>query len=85
MKDLESDQEYQEIMEDTKDECSQFGALKSLIIPRTGPGATKIFLEYLTKDDAAKAIAGLAGRTFDGRKVEAVFFSEDKFGARDYA
>ena len=85
MKDLESDQDYQEIMEDTKDECSQFGALKSLMIPRTGPGATKIFLEYLTKDDAAKAIAGLAGRTFDGRKVEAVFFSEDKFGARDYA
>jgi hypothetical protein len=44
MKDLESDQEYQEIMEDTKDECSQFGALKSLIIPRTGTGATKIFV-----------------------------------------
>jgi splicing factor U2AF subunit len=85
MKDLESDQEYQEIMEDTKEECSQFGALKSLVIPRTGPGATKIFLEYLTKDDAAKAIAGLAGRTFDGRKVEAVFFSEDRFAGKDYS
>ena len=83
--DLQSDQDYQEILEDTKDECSQFGSLKSVIIPRSGVGATKIFLEYLTKDDAAKAIAGLAGRTFDGRKVEAVFFSESKFAEKNYA
>jgi splicing factor U2AF subunit len=83
--DLESDEEYQDIMEDTKDECSQFGSLKSVIIPRSGPGATKIFLEYLTKEDAAKAIAGLAGRTFDGRKVLAAFFSEEKFAAKDYS
>jgi RNA recognition motif-containing protein len=83
--DLQSDQDYEEIMEDTKDECSQFGALKSVIIPRSGVGATKIFLEYLNKDDAAKAIAGLAGRTFDGRQVEAEYFSEDKFAEKDYA
>jgi splicing factor U2AF subunit len=83
--DLESDEEYQDIMEDTKDECSQFGSLKSVVVPRSGPGATKIFLEYLTKEDAAKAIAGLAGRTFDGRKVLAAFFSEEKFAAKDYS
>jgi Transcriptional repressor len=83
--DLENDEEYQDIMEDTKDECSQFGSLKSVIIPRSGPGATKIFLEYLTKEDAAKAITGLAGRTFDGRKVLAAFFSEDKFASKDYS
>lgn len=82
--DLQSDQSYEEIMEDTKDECSQFGALKSMIIPRTGPGACKIFLEYLTIEDAAKAISGLAGRTFDGRKVEADYFNEDRFAKQDY-
>lgn len=85
MEDLTSDVDYQEVMEDTKDECSQFGSLKSVIIPRTGVGATKIFLEYMTSEDAAKAIAGLAGRTFDGRKVEAVFFDETKFGNQDYS
>lgn len=83
--DLTSDETYDEIMEDTKDECSQFGALKSIVIPRNGPGACKIFLEYLTTDDAAKAIQGLAGRTFDGRKVEADYFGEDKFANQNYA
>ena len=83
--DLRDDQEYNEILEDTKDECSQFGALKSIIMPRTGMGATKIFLEYLTSDDAGKAIHALAGRTFDGRKVEAVYFSEEKYKLQDYS
>ncbi len=83
--DLQSDQDFDEIMEDTKDECSQFGALKSVIIPRDGPGKTKIFLEYLSKDDAAKAIQGLAGRTFDGNAVQANYFSEEKFAAKDYS
>eukprot|EP00978_Attheya_sp_CCMP212_P010185 scaffold24468_cov47-Attheya_sp.AAC.1 len=85
MQDLTNDEEYGEILEDTKEECSQFGALKNIIIPRSGVGATKIFLEYMTNDDAQKAITGLAGRTFDGRKVEAVFFNEDRFNAQDYS
>ena len=84
--DLENEEEYQDIMEDTKEECSQFGALKSVIIPKKGEvGATKIFLEYMTTDDAAKAIQGLAGRTFDGRKVTAMYFDETKFANQDYS
>ena len=85
MQDLESDQEYEEILEDTKEECGQFGTLKSCIIPRSGVGATKIFLEYLSTTDAAAAIQALAGRTFDGRKVEAAYFSEEKFQNKDYS
>lgn len=83
--DLQEDKDYEEILEDTRDECSQFGALKSIIMPRSGIGATKVFLEYLTSDDAGKAIRALAGRTFDGRKVEAVSFSEEKFRLKDYS
>jgi hypothetical protein len=84
--DLENEDEYQDIMEDTREECSQFGALKSVIIPKAGQvGATQIFLEYMTNEDAGKAIEGLAGRTFDGRKVEATFFDETKFANQDYS
>mmetsp|Transcript_13523 Transcript_13523/g.19107 ORF Transcript_13523/g.19107 Transcript_13523/m.19107 type:complete len:426 (-) Transcript_13523:277-1554(-) len=84
--DLENPDEYEEIMEDTKGECSQFGALKNVIIPRKGEvGMTKIFLEYMTTEDAAKAIQGLAGRTFDGRKVAAAYFDETKFANKDYS
>lgn len=83
--DLTNDDEYSEILEDTRDECSSFGTLKNIVIPRTGPGATKIFLEYMTVEDAAKAIGGLAGRTFDGRKVEAGYFDQVKFSNDDYS
>lgn len=85
LKELIDDTEYEEILEDTRDECTPFGTLKNVIIPRTGPGATKIFLEYLTVEDAGRAIAGLAGRTFDGRKVEAVYFDPVKFANQDYS
>lgn len=85
LKELIDDTEYEEILEDTRDECTPFGTLKNVIIPRTGPGATKIFLEYMTVEDAGRAIAGLAGRTFDGRKVEAVYFDPVKFANQDYS
>ena len=86
MEDLNNPEEYQDILDDTTEQCREFGTLVSVIIPRNDEiGATKIFLEYQTIDDAAKAIAGLQGRTFDGRLVEATFFDETKFANRDYA
>jgi len=86
MEDLANEEEYQDILEDTREECSQFGALLSVIIPKAKePGATKIFLEYESQQDAAKAIQGLEGRTFDGRRVQASYFDETKFAKKEYA
>ena len=83
--DLNNPDEYQEVMDDTTEQCSEFGKLRSVIIPRLGePGATKIFLEYETVEDAAKAIQELQGRTFDGRQVEATYFDEQKFANQQY-
>lgn len=86
MQDLADETEYQDILEDTREECLQFGQLVSVIIPKANQvGATKIFLEYATQQDADKAIAGLEGRTFDERRVIASYFDEAKFAAKDYA
>jgi len=85
LEDLKDNSEYEDILEDTREECSSFGTLKNIIIPRDGPGATKIFLEYMTVEDAGKAIQGLAGRTFDGRRVEAIYFDVMKFANHDYS
>lgn len=83
--DLVNEEEYNEIMEDTRDECGQFGQLISIHIPKAGePGATKIYLEYSSNEDAAKAIAGLEGRTFDGRRVIAACFDESKFAKKEF-
>jgi len=84
--DLANEEEYNDILEDTREECSQFGQLLSVIIPKAGEvGATKVFLEYASNQDAGKAIEALGGRTFDGRRVEATSFDESKFSAKDYS
>lgn len=84
--DLSNEEEYNEILEDTKEECEQYGQLLNVHIPKAGePGQTKIFLEYASTDDASKAIAKLEGRTFDGRKVEAKFFEEQKFIKKEFS
>ena len=83
--DLINEEEYNDILEDTSEECGQFGQLISVHIPKAGePGATKIYLEYSSNEDAAKAIAGLAGRTFDGRRVMAECYDEAKFMKKEF-
>ena len=84
--DLENDSDYNEILEDTREECGQFGQLVSTVIPRANePGATKVYLEYSSTNDAQSAIDSLQGRTFDGRQVQATFFDESRFSARDFS
>jgi RNA recognition motif. (a.k.a. RRM, RBD, or RNP domain) len=84
--DLNNPEEYNDILDDTTEQCSEFGKLRSVIIPRANEvGATKIFLEYETPIDAGAAVAGLQGRTFDGRLVEATYFNEEKFANKDYS
>lgn len=83
--DLANEEEYEDILDDTKEECSQFGQLISVIIPKADQnGATKVFLEYASQEDAAKAVEALEGRTFDGRRVQATYFDEERFQAKDY-
>lgn len=84
--DLANEEEYDEILEDTREECGQFGQLISVHIPRAGEvGSTKIFLEYASNEDAQEAITRLEGRTFDGRRVQAVSFDETKFSKKDFS
>lgn len=55
------DEEYNEIIEDVKDECEKYGTIVSLTIPRQRevteyvPGLTKIFVEYSTVKEARDA------------------------------
>jgi splicing factor U2AF 65 kDa subunit len=84
--DLADPVEYEEILQDTRSECSQFGTLLQVVIPKPGQvGATKVFLQYANQQDASNAIQGLAGRTFDDRRVIATFYDEQRFANQDYA
>ncbi|KAG5192541.1 hypothetical protein JKP88DRAFT_173288, partial [Tribonema minus] len=84
--DLKDDQEYTDILEDVRDECKQYGELKTVIIPRPGEtGVGKVFLEYAEVQQAQAAAMALAGRQFASKIVKAQYHDESRFAARDLA
>ncbi|GJT61425.1 splicing factor U2af large subunit B isoform X3 [Tanacetum coccineum] len=70
-KELVNDEYYEDILEDMKTECGQFGTLVNVIIPRPNPngnqvsGVGKVFLEYADTESSTKARAGLYGKKFE--------------------
>ncbi|KAJ4850780.1 hypothetical protein Tsubulata_013831 [Turnera subulata] len=92
---LGDDEEYEEILEDMREECGKFGTrihgtLVNVIIPRpsqTGeqmPGIGKVFLEYSDTAGCANARNALNGRKFGGNIVNVLYYPEDKFYNGDY-
>ncbi|KKY26130.1 putative splicing factor u2af large subunit [Diplodia seriata] len=69
------------IHEDVHEECSKYGHVVDLKIPRPQPpkenkGVGKIFVKYDTPESAQKALRALAGRKFADRTVVVTFFGE---------
>ncbi|KAJ4714449.1 U2 snRNP auxiliary factor large subunit [Melia azedarach] len=87
---LKDDEEYEDILEDMRQEGGKFGTLVNVVIPRPSPdgeplpGVGKVFLEYADVDGATKARTGMNGRKFGGNQVVAVFYPENKFAQGDY-
>jgi len=84
--DLNDDEEYEEIMEDVKEECSKFGTVLSVQIPRpTGMdevnvnGVGKIYVEFQHKSETVKAMKSLSGRTFSGKVVVTSFYDLERY------
>ncbi|KAH8910429.1 hypothetical protein BR93DRAFT_923127 [Coniochaeta sp. PMI_546] len=82
---LMDNDDYEEIKEDIQEECSKYGTILELKIPRpSGPsrssaGVGKIFVKYDTPESAQKALKALAGRKFADRTVVTTFFPEENF------
>eukprot|EP01023_Acetabularia_acetabulum_P035091 TRINITY_DN3306_c0_g1_i6.p1 TRINITY_DN3306_c0_g1~~TRINITY_DN3306_c0_g1_i6.p1 ORF type:complete len:227 (+),score=49.16 TRINITY_DN3306_c0_g1_i6:47-727(+) len=78
--------EYEEIVEDMRDECSKYGELERIFIPRplglvdqTQSGIGKVVLIYADSSGAKNARETLNGRKFGGRTVRAYYLDEDQF------
>eukprot|EP00612_Vaucheria_litorea_P005740 CAMPEP_0171461418 /NCGR_PEP_ID=MMETSP0945-20130129/5875_1 /TAXON_ID=109269 /ORGANISM="Vaucheria litorea, Strain CCMP2940" /LENGTH=793 /DNA_ID=CAMNT_0011987763 /DNA_START=19 /DNA_END=2396 /DNA_ORIENTATION=+ len=89
--DLKDDAEYKDILSDVKEECSQFGTVRNVVIPRPNengqtevPGLGDIFIEFESKDGAATCIKGLEGRTFGGNVVKARYYPRHHFEAKSF-
>lgn len=86
---LEDEEEYEDILEDVKEECGKYGYVKSVEIPRPikgveVPGLGKIFVEFGSFIDCQKAQQALSGRKFSNRVVVTSYFDPDRFHHRDF-
>ncbi|KAG9344909.1 hypothetical protein JZ751_009449 [Albula glossodonta] len=66
---LLDDEEYEEIVEDVRDECSKYG---------------QIFVEFMSVFDSQKAMQGLTGRKFANRVVVTKYCDPDAYHRRDF-
>ena len=81
---LQDDQEYEDICLDVREECTQYGVVKSLVVPRAKEGYPRqcegsVFVEFQTADMAMTAVKALSGRKFANRLVKAGFVSTVSF------
>ncbi|KAK4467253.1 hypothetical protein MN116_009044 [Schistosoma mekongi] len=86
---LEDDEEYEDIVEDVRAECSKYGVVRSLEIPRPirgidVPGVGKIYVEFASLIDCQKAATALTGRKFNQRLVVTSFFSPNSYHRREF-
>ncbi|KAK6917531.1 RNA recognition motif domain [Dillenia turbinata] len=87
---LMDDEEYEEILDDMREEGAKYGTLVNVVIPRPNPdgeqnhGVGKVFLEYADTAGSASARSALSGRKFAGNIVTAIYFPEDKYYNRDF-
>ncbi|KAL4160148.1 hypothetical protein PRNP1_000719 [Phytophthora ramorum] len=78
-----------ELQDEVKGECAEtYGPVTKCVIyevaERVPPEeAVRIFVQFRNAGDATKALTGLNGRFFGGRKVQAVYYDEGKFERMD--
>ena len=86
---LVSDEDYDEIFDDIREETSKYGRIRSLQIPRPTSeyqvsGVGKIFIEYATSGEAQKANDALAGRKFANRVVVTSYYDPEAYHRNEF-
>jgi splicing factor U2AF subunit len=86
VEELENDEDYQDILEDMREEAGKFGSVVQVHIPRPPapgapppPGLGKVILEFADPGAAMAARNALHGRKFGGQTVEALLMTDDDY------
>ena len=82
----------QELMEDVSEECNEHGTVRSIVIPRPSfarddlsSGVGSIFVQFTSEEGCARALNVVHGRSFNGQKVQATFYSASLFEEKSFS
>lgn len=89
LEELRDEEDYEDILDDMKDECGKYGRVKSIEIPRPVAGEEvgglgKVYVEFAAVGDSIKATNSLSGRKFAQRVVMTCYYDEERFNLRDF-
>ena len=91
VEELEDEEEYLDLKLDIEEECTKYGTLVQVCIPRpdstgatTVTGLGRAFVVFDSEAGAAKAIKALNGRAFGGQTVHAAYYSLAKFKLAEF-
>lgn len=78
-----------DIIDDIRDECSKFGQVLEVKIPRpvaghAVSGVGKIFVKYASAEETTVALSALSGRKFADRTVLTSFYDPERFAANEF-
>ncbi|XP_078417885.1 serine/threonine-protein kinase Kist isoform X2 [Cetorhinus maximus] len=62
-------EEYEDVVEDVREECQKFGPVMSLLVPKENPGKGQVFVEFRSAADCKIAQQMLTGRMFDAQNL----------------
>jgi splicing factor U2AF subunit len=85
LEEISVEEEYNDILEDMREECSKHGPVENILIPRPMPGnptpagLAKVIIVFTDMNGSVKARNAMHGRRFAGRTVTASFLSEDMY------
>lgn len=82
---IKTKEDIDDIKEDVSDECQKHGKLEEVFVPAPeAPGAGDVYVKFDTAESALQCKAVLHGRMFDGKAVQATFFSAEDFTSRNF-
>lgn len=89
-KDIDTPEDYAEILEDVRTECLRHGAVVSIHLPQPKSdvypptNSCKIFVEFANVQQAQAASLALCGRKYNGRIVLTSFCNPAKYAAGEF-
>lgn len=88
---IDDEEVYKEVEEDIRIECSNYSKVVNVFMPRkdiddnSTPGMGNAYVEFNSVDECKEARRQLVGRRFSDRTVQMIYFSEEKYLAKNFS